>query len=90
MKIKRGNQEFELTEAELYEAYQEQRLLFAIEDVEEYSEEELSERELQLAAQEFLSISDEDLANTSWIEDRVDHAIERIRKYQAYREGVQR
>lgn len=90
MKIKRGNQEFELTEAELYEAYKEQRLLFAIEDVEEYSEEELSERELQLAAQEFLSISDEDLANASWIEDRVDHAIERIRKYQAYREGVQR
>lgn len=90
MKIKRGNLEFELTEEELYEAYQEQRLLFAIEDVEEYSEEELSERELQLAAQEFLSISDEDLANASGIEDRVDHAIERIRKYQAYREGVQR
>lgn len=90
MKIKRGNLEFELTEEELYEAYQEQRLLFAIEDVEEHSEEELSERELQLAAQEFLSISDEDLANASRIEDRVDHAIERIRKYQAYREGVQR
>lgn len=90
MKIKRGNLEFELTEEELYEAYQEQQLLFAIEDVEEYSEEELSERELQLAAQEFLSISDEDLANGSWIEGRVARAIERMRKYQAHCGRVQR
>lgn len=90
MKIKRGNLEFELTEAELFEAYQEQQLLFAMEDVKEYSEEELSERDLEVAAEEFLSISDEDLANASWIEDRVDRAIGRMRKYQAHCERMQR
>ena len=89
MKIKRGNLEFEMTEAELFEAYRQQQLLFAIEDVKEYSEEELSERDLELAAEEFLSISDEDLANASWIEDRVARAIERMRKYQAHCGRVQ-
>lgn len=89
MKIKRGNLEFELTEEELYAAYQEQQLLFAMEDVDLYREEELSEEEIRLTAGEFLSISDEDLANASWIEDRVARAIDQMRKKKAHRGRVQ-
>lgn len=82
MKIIRGDQEYELTEIELYRAYEEQKFLFARQDIEDNMHRYLSEHDynnlkcnvefVNSAVNEYIdAVEDKDLRTS----DALKHAI---------------